>query len=55
MEEASIKHKDKVRNFKDLMPTTNIDDKDVHIDPTILFSRLTALANFKENILDNFS
>ena len=55
MEEASIKHKDKVRNFKDLMPTTNIDDKDVHIDLTILFSRLTALANFKENILDNCS
>ena len=55
MEEASIKHKDKVRNFKDLMPTTNIDDKDVHIDPAILFSCLIALANLKENILDNFS
>ena len=54
MEEASIKRKDKVSNFEDLMPATKIDDKDVHIDPTILFSRLTALANFKENVVDNF-
>ena len=37
------------------MPTTKIDNKDVHVDPTILFSRLTALAIFNENILDNFS
>ena len=37
------------------MPTTKIDDKNVHIDPTILFSRLTDLASFKENVVDNFS
>ena len=55
MDEASIKRKGKVRNFEDLMPTTKIDDKDHHIDPTILFSHLTALANFKENVVDNFS
>ena len=55
MEEAGIKWKDKVRNFEDLLPTTKIDHKIIHIDPTILFSRLTALANFKENIVDNFS
>ena len=55
MEEASIKRKDKVRNFDDPMPTTNIDDKDVHINPTILFSRLIALANFKEGVVNNFS
>ena len=55
MEEASIKRKDKVCNFEDLMPTTKIYNKSVHIDPTILFSSLTALANFKENFLDNFS
>ena len=55
MEEASIKRKDKVRNFDDLMPTTNIDDKDVHINPTILFSRLIALVNFKEDVVNNFS
>ena len=48
MEEGSIKRKGKVRNFEDVMPTTKIDDKDVHIDPTTSFSRLTALANFKE-------
>ena len=54
MEEAKIKRKDKVRHFEDLMPTTKIDDKDVHTDPAILFCRLTALANFKENV-DNFS
>ena len=55
MEEASIKRKDKVRNVEDLMPKTKIDGKDVHIDPTILFSRLTALVNFKEKFVDNFS
>ena len=55
MEEAGIKRKDKVRNFEDLLRTTKIDDKNIHIDPTILFSRLTALANFKENVVDNFS
>ena len=44
-----------MRNFEDLMPTTKIDDKDLHINPTILFSHLTALANFKENVVDNFS
>ena len=44
MEEASIKRKDKVRNFEDLMLTTKIDHKDVHIDPTIFFSSLTASA-----------
>ena len=55
MEEAGIKWKDKVRNFEDLLPTTKINHKIIHIDPTILFSRLTALANFKENIVDNFS
>ena len=48
MEQDSIKRKGKVRNFEDVMPTRKIDDKDVHIDPTISFSRLTALANFKE-------
>ena len=41
--------------FWRLMPTTKIDNKDVHVDPTILFSRLTALAIFNENVLDNFS
>ena len=55
MEKASIKRKDKVQNFEDLMPATKIDDKVVHIDATILFSRLTALANLKKNIVDNFS
>ena len=37
------------------MLTTKIDDKDVHIDPTTLFSRLTAVANLEENVVDNFS
>ena len=44
---ALNRKKDKVWNFEDLMSTTKINDKDVHIDPTILLSRLTALANFK--------
>ena len=48
MEEGSIKRKGKVRNFEDVMPTTKINDKDIHIDPTTSFSRLTTLANFKE-------
>ena len=55
MEETSIKQKNKVRIFEDLMPTTKISDKDVHIDSTILFSHFTVLANFKENVLDDFS
>ena len=52
---SALNRKEKKRNFEDLMPTTKIDDKNVHIDPTILFSHLTASMNFKEYIVDNFS
>ena len=55
MEEASTKGIDKVQNFEDLIPTTKIDAAYLYIDWTILFSSLTALAKFKENIVDNFS
>ena len=50
MEEVSIKQKGKKRNFEDLMPTTKIDDKKVHIDPTILLAVLL-IQQFLKNTL----
>ena len=54
IEEAVIKRNSKVKTFQDLLPTTKIGDKNVYIIPTILFSRLTALANFRDEIEENF-
>lgn len=57
MEDAIIKRSSKVRTFQDLLPSTKIGEKSVYISPTILFSRLTALAHFSDtdDIEGNFS
>ena len=54
MEDASIKRKERVQTFEDLLPKTKIGNNTVTINPTILFSRLTALANFQSNVSENF-
>ena len=54
MEDISIKRKDKVKKFESLLPTTKIGDNNVHINPLILFTRLTALMNSEDNIAVNF-
>lgn len=53
-EDVSIKRKEKAKTFEDLLPAVQIGDTKVVIDPTILFSRLTALANFEKDVSDNF-
>ena len=50
MEDVSIKRKDKVQTFESLLPTTKIGGNIVHINPLILFARLTALMNSEDNI-----
>ena len=54
MEDVSIKRNDKVRTFENLLPATKIGDKAGQISPSILFSRLTALVNFSDEIGENF-
>ena len=53
-EDISIKRKDKVKTFESLLPTTKISDSNVHINPLILFTRLTAFMNSEDNIGVNF-
>jgi len=54
MEDVSIKRSDKVLTFENLLPTTKIGDKAVRISPSILFSSLTTLVNFSDEIGENF-
>ena len=54
MEDITIKRKDKVKTFESLLPTTKIGDSNNHINPLILFTRLTALMNSEDNIGVNF-
>ncbi len=44
-ENVTIKRKDQAKAFQDMLPAVQIGDNRVVIDPTILFSCLTALAN----------
>ena len=55
MEDVTIKRNSKVKTFQDLLPTTTIGEKKVFISPTILFSRLTVLTNFRDNVEEDFS
>ena len=55
MEDVTIKRNSKVETFQDLQPIATIGEKKVFISPTILFSRLTALTNFRDDIEENFS
>ena len=54
MEDISIKRKDQVKTFESLSPTTKIGDSNVHVNPLILFTRLTVLMNSEDNIGVNF-
>ena len=51
----TIKKNSKVKTFQDLLPTTAIGEKKVFISQTILFSRLTALTNFRDDVEEIFS
>ena len=54
MEDVSIKRKDKVQTFESLLPTTKTGNNNVHINPLILFIRLTALMNSEDDIDADF-
>ena len=53
-EDVTIKRNSKVSTFQDLQPTITIGEKKVFINPTILFSRLTALTNFRDDLEEKF-
>ena len=54
VEDASIKRNDRVITLESLRPGIKIDMKTVHIDPTILFTRLTAIAQTEEEACQQF-
>ena len=54
VEDASIKQNDRVITLDTLRPGIKIDAKTVHIDPTILFTRLTAIAQTEEEVCQQF-
>ena len=54
VEDASIKRKARVKTLQSLQPGVKIDKKTVHIDPTILFTRLTAILQGEEDIAEQF-
>ena len=43
VENAKIRRKDQVKTLEDLRPGAKIDSTNVHIDPLVLFTRLTAI------------
>ena len=55
IEDASIKRKDQVKSLDSLRPGITIDDDTVHIDPQVLFTRLTALLQREDDIIEKFS
>ena len=54
IEDVAIKRNSKVKTFQNLLPITTIGEKKVFMSPTILFSRLTALTNFRDDVEENF-
>ena len=54
IEDVKFKRKDQVRTLEDLPPEIIIESKTIHINLTILFSRLTALASREDNVSDQF-
>lgn len=48
--EASIKRSEQVRSLDHLYPGIKVDKQKVHINPTLLFSRLIAIAQREEDI-----
>ena len=54
LEEAKIKRKDKVTTLDSLRPGVKIDKTTVHIDPNILFTRLTAIVQSEDDVAAQF-
>ena len=54
IEDATIKRNDRVITLDSLRPGIKNDMKTVHIDPTILFTRLTAIAQTEEEACQQF-
>ena len=52
--EGSIKRSEQVQSLDHLLPGLKVDKKQVHINPTILFSRLIAIIQREEDIAPNF-
>ena len=52
--DASIKRNDQVRSLNHLHPGIQVDKKKVHINPTLLFSRLIAIAQREEDMAQFF-
>ena len=55
IEVASIKRKDQVKSLDILRPGIKIDDDTIHIDPQILFTRLAALLQREDDIIEKFA
>ena len=55
LEDAKIKRKDKVTTLDCLRPGVQIEKNMVHIDPNILFTRLTAILQNEDDIAAQFS
>ena len=55
VESATIKKSDQVKTLDDLRPQINIDNKTVHVDPLILFARLTVLLQREYDATDKFN
>ena len=54
VEDATMKRKDRVTTLAILRPGIKIDAETVYIDPTILFTRLTAIAQTEEEVCRQF-
>jgi hypothetical protein len=52
--EGSIKRSDHIKPLSHLQPAIQVEKQKVHIDPTILFSRLIAIAEREENMKPYF-
>ena len=53
MEDVTVKRNSKVKTFQDILLTA-IGEKKVFISPTILFSRLTVLDDFRDDVEETF-
>ena len=54
IDDAKIKRADCIRTLQVLHVGVKVDKKLVHIDPSILFTRLTAIVETDDNVADHF-
>ena len=52
--EASIKRRDHIKPLADLKPGIQVDQQKLNLNPNILFSRLTAIVQRKEDMSPYF-